>query len=101
MIEYIVEVTVEPQIVEEWVNWMSMEHIPDVMSTGMFLDYSFLRDASTMNVNKFNITYRCSSLKSFRNYQLHFAKEMQSKHSALYSEVTSAQRRIRIVTPIE
>lgn len=101
MIEYIVEVTVEPQIVEEWVNWMSKEHIPDVMSTGMFLDYSFLRYVSNMNVNKFNITYRCSCLQTYRNYQLHFAKDMQAKHTALFGEVTLAQRRIQIVTQIE
>jgi len=101
MIEYIVEVTVEPHIVEEWVSWMSKEHIPDVMRTGIFFDYTFLRDASSMNVNKFTITYRCSSLKSFRNYQLHFAKEMQLKHTVLFGEVTSAQRRIQIVTAIE
>jgi len=99
MIEYIVEVTVQHQSVDVWVDWMSKEHIPDVMSTGIFLRNTFLQKALTKNV--FVITYTCESLKDFRMYQMHSAKEKQLKHSELFGEVTSAKRKLQIVTTLE
>ncbi|MBL8003931.1 MAG: DUF4286 family protein [Candidatus Kapabacteria bacterium] len=99
MIEYIVEVSVQHQSVDEWVNWMSNDHIPDVMSTGIFLINTFLQKALTKNV--FVITYTCESLKDFRKYQMNYAKEKQLKHTKRFGEVTSAQRKLRIVTSID
>lgn len=99
MIEYIVEVTVQLESVDVWVDWMSNEHIPDVMSTGLFLGNTFLQKALTNNI--FVITYSCKSLKDFRKYQMNSAKEKQLKHTELFGEVTSAKRTIQIVTSLE
>lgn len=99
MIEYIVEVTVQLESVDVWVDWMSNEHIPDVMSTGIFFVNTFLQKALTKNV--FVITYTCDSLKDFRKYQMYYAKEKQLKHTKRFGEVTSAQRKLQIVTSIE
>ena len=38
MIIYNVTVTVQNEIVEEWLNWIRLEHIPEVLSTGLFID---------------------------------------------------------------
>lgn len=99
MIEYIVEVTVEQQYVVDWVDWMLHEHIPDVMSTGLFLKNTFFQHTSLNNV--FVITYQCKCLKIFRDYQSNFAKETQLKHSKLFGKVTTANRRIQIVTNVD
>ena len=41
MIIYNVTVTVQNEIVEEWLNWIRLEHIPEVLSTGLFIDSVF------------------------------------------------------------
>jgi hypothetical protein len=38
MILYNVTVSIDPSIHEEWLEWMKAKHIPDVMSTGCFVE---------------------------------------------------------------
>ena len=41
MIIYNVTINVENDTHDTWFKWMKETHIPDVMSTGMFLDFNF------------------------------------------------------------
>ena len=43
MILYNVTLKVDPQIHEEWKQWMCEVHIPDVMSTGLFKEYKMCK----------------------------------------------------------
>jgi hypothetical protein len=38
MILYNVTVSIDPAIHEEWLEWMKVKHIPDVMNTGCFIE---------------------------------------------------------------
>ena len=38
MILYNVTVSIDPEISEDWLNWMRSKHIPDVMATNCFLE---------------------------------------------------------------
>lgn len=41
MYAYNVTIKIVSSIEEEWLHWMRNEHIPEVLSTEMFSDYSF------------------------------------------------------------
>ena len=43
MFIYNVTIKVEHTIHEAWVEWMKARHIPDVMATGCFTHYQFVR----------------------------------------------------------
>ena len=38
MIIYNVTVNVDEDVLPEWLKWMSRQHIPDVMKTGLFVE---------------------------------------------------------------
>src|SRR5215212_2415224 len=43
MIVYNITIKILPQIETEWIEWQKKEHIPEIMSTGLFRDYKFFR----------------------------------------------------------
>jgi len=40
---YNITLKVEAQIADEWLQWMITEHIPEVLKTGCFYDYTILK----------------------------------------------------------
>lgn len=43
MIVYNVTIKIDPAIEREWVQWQQQEHIPEIMSTGLFTEYKMFR----------------------------------------------------------
>lgn len=43
MLVYNITSKVHTSIAEGWVRWQMEEHIPEIMSTGLFTEYKFLR----------------------------------------------------------
>lgn len=43
MIVYNITIKIDPAIEEEWVLWQQQEHIPEIISTGMFTEYKMFR----------------------------------------------------------
>ena len=41
---YNVTVNIDDSVHDEWLEWMQTQHIPDVMSTGYFLEKKNLQD---------------------------------------------------------
>ena len=39
MIIYNVTIKIDNGVADEWVKWMKTEHMPELMSTGLFNDY--------------------------------------------------------------
>ena len=44
MIIYSVEICIEEEITDEWINWMKKTHIPDVIKTNLFVKYNFFKN---------------------------------------------------------
>ena len=63
MILYNVTVNVEDSIHDEWLEWMTKKHIPDVLATGLFTDNKIFRILSedVENENTYSIQYFCRS----------------------------------------
>ncbi|MBN8682069.1 MAG: DUF4286 family protein [Chitinophagales bacterium] len=86
MILYNVTVTLDIDVHQEWSNWMRDTHIPDVMSTGMFLSYrmSRLLDHDHQDSEIYSIQYLVKDMAHLRRYYQEFAPELQRQHTARY-----------------
>ncbi len=92
MILYSVTVNLDESIHEEWLEWMTTKHIPDVMATGCFKEskvYRILSPEPEEGVG-FCIQYACDALEDFERYQIEHAAILQSEHKEKYgTRVTS------------
>lgn len=86
MILYNVTVKVEPSIEEEWLNWMKTKHVPDVMNTGMFVDYKICRILGEEADNTFSFQYFAQSMTHLQQYQQEFAPALQQEHTERYKD---------------
>jgi hypothetical protein len=81
MIIYNVTVTVENSVADEWVRWMKEEHIPDLMSTGMFVDarLSYLLEQDETEAKTYSAQYFCESMDQYHAYIDQHAPNMREK----------------------
>ena len=87
MIIYNVTVTVQNEIVEEWLNWIRVEHIPEVLSTGLFIDSVLKRVITNYNdESTFAVSYTCESMKKLHEYEVTWSKKLQKKHILKFGE---------------
>lgn len=82
MLLYNVTVGIDKEVEQEWLTWMKTEHIPDVLSTGMFAGhkmYKVLHDNEDGTVS-YSIQYFAESLDRVVKYLEEFAPAMIEKH---------------------
>ena len=95
MIIYNVTVSVEESIKTDWLNWMKVEHIPEVMACGIFIKAQINRVISQGDSNNtFAIAYTCSSMKDLHQYQMKFSVELRQKHIDRFGDKAVAFRTI-------
>lgn len=99
MVVYKVNIQIKESRAEEWFKWMSSRHIPDVVNTGLFMDFSFSKmipngTAPQEGYVKFQIEYFCYNMDNLKDYQEHFAKNLQDEHAKRYEGDFIAQREI-------
>lgn len=78
MIVYNVTVNIDNDAHDEWLLWMKNIHIPDVMSTGLFIENRMFR----VMVNEesgvtYSIQYSCKSMDELLEYQDKHSKRLQ------------------------
>lgn len=80
MILYNVTVKIDRESHEDWVSWMQKVHIPDVMATGLFLEYRMgrLLGMDEPDGVTYAIQYYAADLASLQQYQAHFAAKLQA-----------------------
>ncbi len=83
---YNVTVKISPQEKDNWVNWMSTIHIPEVMATACFKSFRFLHLEGYDDLEGFTfaIQYTCPSLELLEIYQRDHAPELQKRHKAMF-----------------
>jgi hypothetical protein len=91
MFVYKVAIKIISEKEQEWFNWMSDTHIPNVLNTGHFMDFNFLKLKSngTLLDNKFAkyvIHYFCRTEEDFKKYQSENAQILQKEHKNKYKE---------------
>jgi hypothetical protein len=85
MILYNVTVSIDPAIADEWLSWMRQQHIPDVMSTGCFLESRISR---VHGEEEGGITYAVSYVSpnqaTMDIYQNEYSPRLQAEHTTRY-----------------
>jgi Domain of unknown function (DUF4286) len=92
---YNVTCSVDPEIHEEWLDWMKFIHIPEVMSTGFFLENKICRiQEYEENGVTYAVQYVCRSRADYDRYQRDFAPALQKKHADRYANKVAAFRTV-------
>ena len=86
MILYNVTVNIDPEVHEDWLNWMKNTHIPDVLNTGLFIDNKFLRVLNTEEGEGFtySIQYFLETIEHYDDYKSRFAPALQAEYNKRY-----------------
>jgi Domain of unknown function (DUF4286) len=95
MIVYNVTCHLAISLLDEWLIWMREEHIPEVMSTGCFIESKMLRllnnaqDDEGVNIA---IQYKALNMTDYERYRDEFAPALQQKTREKYGETVLAYR---------
>jgi hypothetical protein len=93
MILYNVTVSIDPEIHENWLDWMRSTHIPQVMGTGCFLESRISRvHGEEEGGMTFAITYLSQTEEKFKEYEKVHAPALQADHSSRYAGKFAAFR---------
>lgn len=85
MILYNVTVKIDPEVREDWLQWMQHIHIPEVMATGAFLSCRMCRlEAEEETDSTYVIQYMCPDPKSLDEYLRVHAPDLQKAHTERY-----------------
>jgi hypothetical protein len=82
MIVYNITINVEEDVHEEWLEWMTTKHIPDVMNTGCFKDSKIFHMLipEPEEGETYVVQYFCESIEDYERYQIENAAMLQSEH---------------------
>lgn len=82
MLLYNITVGVDRDIEQSWLEWIREKHIPDVMRTGMFVDwrmFKVLHDEQEDTVS-YSIQYFAESIEKVQQYLEVFAPVIVEEH---------------------
>ena len=70
MIIYNVTVNVDEDVLPEWLKWMSRQHIPDVMKTGLFVECKLSKIlAEEAGGKSYSVQYLLENWNNYHDYQ--------------------------------
>ena len=81
MLIYNVTTKVSHGINEAWLEWMKKEHIPKILSTGMFTDHRMVRILETDDSDgaTYAVQYFCNNWEQYAEYIKRFAPDLRQK----------------------
>jgi Domain of unknown function (DUF4286) len=81
MIIYNVSSKISHRIQEAWLNWMLEEHIPEIMATGLFVEFRLCRllDQDETEGPTYTVQYAAASLNEYQSYLIDFAPAFREK----------------------
>jgi hypothetical protein len=88
MFLYNVTIGIDREVEEEWLKWIKEKHIPDVMGTGMFVQYKMykvLHDSEDNSVS-YSIQYFALSIELVAQYLEVFAPRLSDEHMTKFKD---------------
>lgn len=85
MILYNVTVNIDHDVEQDWLQWMKDVHIPEVMSTGLFVSsrmYKVLADDD--GGTTYAIQYSCATMEQYERYRDEHAPRLRSETQKNY-----------------
>ncbi len=93
MILYNVTVNVDAEARDEWLVWMKETHVPDVLSTGLFVEAKIARImAEEAGGNAYSIQYFAKDMDAYKKYEREFAAKLQRDHEDKFGGKCAAFR---------
>jgi len=94
MIIYNVTINIDHSAHDEWLQWMKEKHIPDVMSTGKFIETKILRLIGDHDSGgtTYAIQYSCETMKDYEDYREGYAAALQKDAIDKFGEKFTAFR---------
>jgi len=90
---YNVTVNIDDSVHDEWLEWMKTKHIPEVMSTGFFLENKICKIlVDEESGTSYSIQYICPTLNDLQQYQKLHAPRLQKEHFEKYKDKFTAFR---------
>lgn len=88
MIIYNVTVNIDNAVADDWLTWMREVHVPEVMSTGMFLKNNIYRVMADDDSGgqTYSIQYTCKNMETYEHYRSTFAPTLQADHANRYKD---------------
>jgi uncharacterized protein DUF4286 len=88
MICYNITLTIDPAIETEWLQWQNEEHIPEVMSTGLFTEYKFFKllEQDESEGITYVVQYFSSSIENYNHYISQYATKLREKAFAKWKD---------------
>jgi len=87
MIIYSVTINIDDDVQQDWLRWMKEVHIPDVMSTGLFVENRLLK---LLNVDDegttYSIQYMLKNMEDYERYRQEHAPRLQAEHTQRYRD---------------
>ncbi len=84
MVIYRVKIKVKESFEKEWFKWMADIHIPDVINTGHFIDYTFMKllqnGVMEPGIVTYEIQYMCNSMADLQAYKDFDADRLRKEH---------------------
>ena len=86
MVIYNVTLKVELEVANAWVEWMKNVHMPDLLSTGLFVDCQLckLLEQEEEDGITYSAQYKCKSINEYNNYIENHAEAMRDKAFKLF-----------------
>lgn len=86
MILYNVTIGIDPSIEQEWLDWMKNIHIPEVMTTGIFVSNKIYKVFAQQEGDNpsYSIQYFSESIDKVNTYLEKYAPALQKKHMDRY-----------------
>ncbi len=96
MLIYNVTINVEPDVIEEWKTWMLNDHIPAVMNTGCFTEFSFLKlhHEAENDGETFAVQYMAANWNKLNEYLEEYAHALRSQTAEAFPNKTVAFRTV-------
>ena len=95
MIIYNVTLSINPTLEQEVISWLQEEHIPEVMETGLFLDYNIFKvieNPVERTHNSYAVQYSLKTWEDFAEYSDKHADRLKDITKAKYGENVLAFR---------
>lgn len=75
-------------IQEDWVSWMKEKHIPEVMNSGCFTEFRFVKLLETDETDglTYAVQYFAASKADYEYYIQHFAPSLRNDATAKWGE---------------
>ena len=79
---YNVTLSVEEEILEEWLEWMKSEHLPEVMATGKFVSnamYRIFNHEASDKSNNYSVQYLANTMHDYDDYVKNYGPALRQK----------------------